>query len=303
MPVRLPVRRYLQSTDKTETPSGRFGGLQWVLSRPMYRFRVFDLTQVPPRNRNQALNLELAQWTPFVKSDCYIGWHGQRALVWAWDADRAAAAIIAQGIKVQKVQILPETVLQTPLADGLCLSRCLEGYEGQLWRQCQLEHSRWWPQQPTQDEWLTFQRDAAIVPSQQQQEPPTPRQGSLGAQAWVLSAGSASAQANQAERLVLALGVLLLILPTFWYGISLFKLQDSVERLHDQRTQLQREVEPISTARSQALDYLARINLLRTLAPYPDQLTLMDHAVTVWRINQGKDQRQRRYQLSVLGQV
>lgn len=275
MSFHLPVRRFFQGTERTDTPQIRFGTLQWVLARPMYRFQLFDLAQVPPKNRAQALRLELAQWTPFTDSDYYVGWHGQQALVWGWDADKVKQAIVAQGLKPQRVRILPESVLQTPLQDGLCLARCHEGYEGQLWREGQLERSRWWPQLPTQDEWLMFQRDAGILPGEQLAQTPAPRGNPLNLQPWVNQTGSSGDKAIQLERLIIALGILLLLLPTFWYGFGLFKAQRSSAQLHDQQAQLQREAEPIIQARSQSLDYLARIDTLRALAPYPGQLALM----------------------------
>lgn len=275
MPFHLPVRRFFQSTEKTETPQNRFGTLQWVLTRPMYRFQRFDLTQVPTKNRAQALRLELAQWTPFARSDYYVGWHGQHALVWGWDADKVQQAIVAQGLKPRRARILPESVLQAPPQNGLCLSRCHEGFEGQLWRGGQLERSRWWAQLPAQDEWLMFQRDAGIPPNEQQSQPPAPRVSPLNSQPWVNEAGSAGGQEMQLERLIIALGILLLLLPTFWYGFSLYKMQLGTAQLHEQQAQLQRQAKPIMQARSQALDYLTRINALRAIAPYPEQLTLM----------------------------
>lgn len=275
MIFRLPVRRFLQGTEKTDKPQNRLGALQWVLMRPMYRFQTFDLTQVPAKNRAQALRLELAQWTPFVSTDYYVGWHGQQALVWGWDADKVKQAILSQGLKPQRVLILPESVLQTPIENGLTLSLCHEGYEGQLWRERHLERSRWWPQLPTQEEWLMFQRDAAIPPEEQQSLPPAPRMSPLNDQPWVKETGSVCSQEMQLERLVIALGILLLLTPTFWYGFSLYKMQRSAAQLHNQQTQLQREAKPVMQARSQALDSLARINALRSLAPYPEQLTLM----------------------------
>lgn len=275
MLFRLPVRRFLQSTEKTEAPQNRFGNLQWVLTRPLYRFQIFDLAQVPAKSRAQALRLELAQWTSFASSDYYVGWHGQQALVWGWDADKVKQAIIAQGLKPQRTRILPESVLQTPIENGLCLSRCHEGFEGQFWHESQLERSRWWAQLPTSDEWLMFQRDAGITPSEQQAQPPAPRVSPLNLQPWANAVGSAGDQKMQLERLIIALGIFLLLLPTFWFGFSWYKMQRSTAQLHDQQVQLQRDTSPIMQARSQALDYVARINTLHVLEPYPSQLTLM----------------------------
>lgn len=275
MLFRFPIRRYWQSTEKTEPPAKRFGALQWVLARPMYRFQRFDLAQVPAKNRSQALRLELAQWTPYANSDYYIGWHGNQALVWGWDADKVQHAIAAHGFKPQRTHILPESVLQTPIEDGLCLSRCHEGFEGQFWRDAHLERSRWWPQAPTSDEWLMFQRDAAIPPAQQQGQPPAPRPSPLNPGPWINQAGFTAGHEIQLERLIIASSVLALSMPTFWYGFSLYKQQLATAQLFDQQAQLQRQVEPIMQARGQAQDYLVRINALRAIAPYPGQLALM----------------------------
>lgn len=274
--MHLPVRRFIQSTEKTEAPQNRIGTLQWVLARPQYRFHIFDLAQVPLKSRAQALGLELAQWTPFARSGYYVGWHGQRALVWAWDTDKVNAAIAAQGLKPQRIKILPETVLHPPLQSGLCLSVCRQGYEGQAWRSGQLEHSRWWPQAPTPPEWLMFQRDAGLAPEQQQNQPPAPRAAPLSATPWVNPQELTGSQAAQLERLVFALAALALLVPTFWYAFSLFKIQQSTEQLLDQQAQLRRDAGPIMQARGQALDHLARSNaLLALLDPYPEQLALM----------------------------
>lgn len=278
---RLPVRRFLQSTEKTETPQIRFGAVQWVLTRPLYRFQTFDLTQVPAKSRAQALHLELSQWTPFASSGYYVGWHGQQALVWGWDADKVNQAIVAQGIKPQRARILPESVLQAAIENGLCLSRCHEGFEGQFWHESQLERSRWWAQLPTSDEWLMFQRDAGITPNEQQAQPPSPRVSPLNLRPWVNEVGSAGDQKMQRERLVIALSVFLLLLPTFWYGFSLYKLQRSAAQLHEQLVQLQRQTKPIIEARRQTLDYVARINVLRATSPYPEQLALMGEIAQV----------------------
>ncbi len=271
----FPVRRFLQGTDKTETPQSRIGTVQWVLTRPLYRFQVFDLAQVPGKNRLQALRLELAQWTPFGSTGYYVGWRGAQALVWAWDADQVKQAILARGLKPQRTRILPESVLQTPVASGLCLSRCQEGYEGQFWRDGQLERSRWWPESPAAEDWLMFQRDTGIAPDAQQSQPPQARTSPLNSQPWVNETGSASGQEMQLERLIMALGMMALLVPTFWYGFSLYKMQDSIAQMHNQQAQLQRDAGPIMQARSEALDHLARITALRALAPYPEQLTLM----------------------------
>lgn len=281
MRFHMPVRRFFHGSEKTETPQNRFGAVQWILARPMYRFQRFDLAQIPPKNRSQALRLELAQWTPFANSDYYVGWQGSHALVWGWDADKVQQAVVAQGLKPKRARILPESVLQSPLNNGLRVIRCREGFEGQLWHDGQLERSRWWPQLPELAEWLMFQRDAGIPPNDQQAHSPPPCARSLNARPWLNEAGSAGDQIMQRERLVIALGILLLSAPSFWYGFSLYKLQLATEQLLAQQEKLQRKAEPIMQARLQAQDYLDRINELRAVAPYPEQLALMARVAQV----------------------
>ncbi len=273
--MRFPVRRFLQGTKKTETPSNSLGVLQWVLSRPMYRFHVFDLAQVPSKNRSQALRLELNQWTPFTNSDYYVGWHDKQALVWCWDADKIKQAIKVQGLKPQRARILPESVLQTPIESGLALCRCHEGFEGQFWREAHLRNSRWWPQLPTQEEWLMFQRDAGISSDEQHVMPPEPCESPLNTKPWVNESGSADDRIIQLERLSMALGMLFLLAPTLWYGFGLYKVQRSSALLHAQQIQLRQKADPILEARSKALSLLERVNELRALSPYPEQLSLM----------------------------
>ncbi len=275
MRLSLPVRRFIQSTTKTEAPTVRFGTLQWVLARPLYRFQTFDMAQVPAKKRAQALRLELAQWTPFTNTAYFIGWTGHQALVWGWDADKVRQAIVAQRLKPQQVTVLPESVLQLPIEGGLCLTQCAEGFEAQQWRDGQLLRSRWLAQAPTAEEWLMFQRDAGTLPDAQQAQPPAPRPFQLSHQPWLHESALHSDGGNRFEPLILVLASLLLLAPTLWYGFSLLKLRTSTAQLQEQQAQLQREAQPILAARGQALDHQARVSALLALDSYPSQLTLM----------------------------
>jgi len=295
---RLPVRRFLQRTDKTEIPQARFGVLQWVLARPLFRFRIFDLSKVPTKNRPQALQLELSQWTPFAHTDYYIGWHRQQALVWGWEASRTKTVIEAHGLKLQRVRVIPESALHSPQQDGLHLIGCVEGYEGQLWEQGSLAHSRWWAHLPSQDEWLMLQRDAGIQPDRQQTQVPPAQAGQLNPQPWIVESVTSSSRAMQMEHLAIALGLLLLATTTFWFCFGLLKAQHSLAQLREQHAQLRQEAEPITQARIQSLDSLDRIKALSALVSYPSQLMLMAKLadalpndksyVSEWNFQQGK---------------
>lgn len=274
--MHFPIRRFIQNTEKSETPPNRFGTVQWVLSRPIYRFQVFDLKHVPEKNRAQSLQLELSQWTPFVRSEYYVGWHDKRALVWCWDDEKVKQAIIANGLKPKRTWVLPETVLRDPIENGVTLTRCIEGYEGQFWRDSRLAHNRWWRELPNEEQWLMFQRDAGISAGEQSIMPPEPRLAPLNSVPWVNESGLSDSMGIQIERLSMALFALFLLAPTFWYGFTLFKVQHSMALLQKQKIELQKKADPIIAARSQALNLLDRIETLRSLSPYPEQLALMD---------------------------
>ena len=277
MQLKLPVRRYLQTTGKVAAPALRFGRLQWVLSRALYRFQTFELTQVPAKNRNQALQLELTQWSPFAQSGYFVGWLGTRAWVWAWDADKVKTAMAAQGLTPRRTTTLPESLLHAPLPkDGLCLTHCSEGLEGQLWRARHLERSRWWAQTPTPDEWLSFQRDASISPAEQKTTVPAPRHDPWAMQPWLRRSEPSAGLGNVIERPLMGLGSLCLLTPALWLGLNYYQVAQNTALLQAQQAQLQIQVAPIMQARGQALDHLARISALQAIARSPSQLALMN---------------------------
>jgi len=78
-----------------------------------------------------------------------------QAGVWSWDGafsfNNGAAA---------DFRVLPETLAREGLDDGARLARCIDGFEGQVWRNSALIASRWWPRSPTPREWQHFIRAA-----------------------------------------------------------------------------------------------------------------------------------------------
>lgn len=282
MQLRLPIRRFFQGTEKIEPAANRLGVAQWVLARPLCRYRKFDISQVPKKNRFQALQLELGQWTPFAESSYYIGWRGDQALVWCWDRSKTEQAIRSQRLNPKRIQVLPETLLRSPTQDGVRLMHCFEGFEGQVWQQGALAHSRWWPLMPSAEDWLMFQRDASIVPEAQQHQPPAAQLSQFNARPWLTTAGD-HADINQNESRVIAFGILLLMLPTLWYGTNLYKIHQAKVHYENTLAQLKPQADPIMLARNQALDYLVRIRSLQAFAQYPEQLVLMSNVAEVLR--------------------
>lgn len=79
-----------------------------------------------------------------------------QAGVWSWDGEFQ----IETGDTAAGVRLVPETFARERLVDGARILRCIDGYEGQVWRTGALIASRWWPKTPTDRDWQQFLRAA-----------------------------------------------------------------------------------------------------------------------------------------------
>lgn len=270
-------RRFEQHSTQVIPPQAKLGRIEWLLSRPLYRFGRFDLKAVPRQQRSAALELQIRQWTPYAESGRFTAWEGDDALVWAWDAARVRSAQAEYQLGAGRVRVLPETLLRQKHEHGIHLNACLEGYEGQIWQDGSLRFSRWWPELPVAAEWLNFQRDAGIPPEQQQHTAPAALPPDWQERPWARqeSPGSVPGTDGRSEMLVVALGTAVLTLTTFWYAASYFKLRHALGESMEQLSELEARAEPIRQARGQALDEMARVNTLLAADAQPDPLVLM----------------------------
>lgn len=252
--------------------------MQWVLSRPLYRFRRFDLKNVPKAQLAQALHLQIRQWSPYLKTGQYIAWGSDHALVWAWDADSAETDLVEQKLNPKSARIIPESLLHPPLSSGLRLLACLDGVEGEFWQEQRLVHSRWWPEQPSPVDWLNFQRDAGITPDQGlSAQLPALQTVDWLKQPWAKSANAQPGDnpALRHENWFIGCATLLLAAFTTWNGIELIKTRQAMDQLKITLDEASRNAHPLLEARRQALDAQARIESLQAVSPYPTQLALL----------------------------
>ena len=272
----LPIRRFRQSLSGISPASNRFGLIQWVLSRPLYRFGRFDLKHVAVGQRAQALRIQIGQWSPFANTGQYVVWTQEHALVWAWDADRLAAELATQKLNARYTRVIPESLLQPAALSGARLVACLDGVEGQVWRELHLVHSRWWPNPPNVGDWANFLRDGGIsidgfstVPQVQQLKlllhpwAKAVEVGKLGVQtipheAWIVGAASA-----------------MLLVATISQSVELIKTRQATKILKLKLEESARSANPLLLARAKALDARTRIESLQATNLYPPQLTLL----------------------------
>ena len=93
-----------------------------------------------------------------------------RAGVWSWDGGFE----FDRGTVAKTVRVIPETLARIPFDEGARLIRCIDGFEGQVWRDSALIASRWWLSLPTAREWQHFMRAAQVPVENEKVEAPTP---------------------------------------------------------------------------------------------------------------------------------
>lgn len=210
----------------------------------------------------------LVQWIPFANAAEYVVWRGTRAMVWVWDAARQQMRMVEADLK--SARLLPETVLHPPLADGLRLVRCLDGVEGQYWREGVLRDSHWWPDEPESLRWQRFQRGcgAATGALPGIEEPELlPAPWGRHQQAFILD----SRRRNAGLFAVLAvLGLL-----ACWQAGVLWKWHRANQDLQVRLAASRNAAEPVLKLREQALADREVAERLARLSARPGQLELM----------------------------
>lgn len=239
-----------------------------MLSRALCLFQRLDLGNVPTRGREDALRLKLRQWSPFPDTAEYVVWRGRQALVWIWDAAWQQARAEASGSR--PVRVLPETLLYPPAADGVRLVRCLEGLEGQYWRDALLWDSHWWPEAPSTAAWWRFQRGCGALLS----PPPAPEEMRWMATPWGRSRGRYRWDARGQRSGIIALLVMLACVVGWQAGAS-WKWRQANAALRERIAALEGQAEPVLKLREQALAYREVVDRLLRLRAYPGQLELM----------------------------
>ena len=248
-----------------------------MLTRSLCRFGRFDLAQVPAARRHSALRLKLVAWAPFAEAAYAVVWVDGLATVWCWDAARLRERLAPHGRRPDQFSaVVPETLLQAPMADGLRLVRCLEGFDAQHWQARALMDSRWWPALPTAVEWLGFLRGSGVAFQSQTPLPP-PMDLPWLPRPWAAVSAAAEDDGSLSgwEPWVQAVLVAALGVPAALLATRELQLHLSTASLEQQINALRQTASPLLSAREAALDTLQSINLIQDVQRYPDALRVM----------------------------
>lgn len=141
--------KLLASGETLESPS-------LIIPRKFLFYQCIDLGGVPRALRSNLLQQRIRQLSPFANPASSQIIEANQAQIWFWDADRVASQHQAQDLP--SLSVIPEIMLYPPLAQGLRLQACLEGWELQYWSANLLRHSRWFAARPTPRDQADFVR-------------------------------------------------------------------------------------------------------------------------------------------------
>jgi hypothetical protein len=158
------VSRYIQLKDDVRLPNFQTLRAQWVVSRSLCLYNLFDLSDVAKKHRVEALQLRISRWSPFTQTATYIVWDQAIAMVWAWDQEATQHKTTDLGIQV--IEALPETALYPKHQEAhLALASIDQGHIYQIWYQGILIAEKHSKNALSARAWLQFIRGLNLPPS------------------------------------------------------------------------------------------------------------------------------------------
>ena len=250
----------------------------WILSRCFVRQNIFEVAQtLPDSKRKLALGLLVRKWSPFPSSQFAVQWVGNRACVYAWDGDAAAAAIAASGFPAARCSVWPETFFRPPMADGYRLAAMTDGVEGQVWKSGFLAATRWWPVPPSARDWATFLRASGVELTQAALIVPPAAQSDLLPQPWTMLAAPVTDLWSlvQNERAA-AVAATIIAAPFLYYLAQSATLIGSTMRVESRISALTAANQSIRADRGTAFTNLESIEAYLSLDRLPSQFETMN---------------------------
>lgn len=286
---------FLQNRDGVEPPSGWRARRVWIVSRSLCGFRLFRVPEAGRTNLRDFAALKAREWAPYSE----VGFHAHvtddAVRIWAWDGARVADAMSAAGISRSRTAVLPETALRDRLDDGLHLVRCTDGFEGQFWSGGELNASRWWPQAPSREQWVEFQRATGMPPST---ESPPVEDPEWRSRRWTNSGEGLGYGVERHSRELALAGVAVLLAGYGYFGAALAHHSLQLSDIQDRLQQAEQQAGPVLADRERALANLKFLNDFAKLNPYPSQLMLFAKVaeklplngarITAWSYEQGE---------------
>lgn len=203
-------------------------------------------------------------------------------MVLAWDRVQLRQSLMEAGLNGAWLRIVPETALQSAMPEGVRLVCCLEGVEGQFWRDGALVASRLWASRPNRQEWINFLRGAGVPPERQNGAVPVCGDAPEWSGAW---SGSARLEFISLEALVgretlwehvLAGGLALaLLVPWLWLTRQDWLLNGELQGIEARKEQLTAQAAPLLEARRRFQEDAQTTEAILAATTRPNALTLL----------------------------
>ncbi len=267
------------------------GRSRWIVGRSLCLYKVFFIPS-EIQDKNETLSLQLQQWSPFSRTEQYVVWQGNNALVWIWD--EGSRQELLQQYDAGSAEVVPEELFfPLPQENGVRVVQCLSGVVAQYWQDNILLDSLWWVAYPTPEELHQFYRSNDLpLPAH------LPECVSLPSikTPWGVSTSLCGAGGFKYERYLLPF-FLIVFLVLGYQVTTLIKMTQFEKQLVSRVAALTRQVEPVLTARQRTYETKARVTELLKLSPYPAQLHLwavvvrklsgLKATVQSWKFNNG----------------
>ena len=157
---------------------GKWAGIHVWISRAACVYVRLDARGIPWHGRSAFVRLQLPTHALYAHTGYFASYANDSVHLWMWDQSALEVAMQSQGVPLQRMRCLPETVGHSyagalaqlvacrslPLADlhaSATGDQAPVGFEGLLWRannqgKYALADNIWWPEKPTTDQWAAF---------------------------------------------------------------------------------------------------------------------------------------------------
>lgn len=192
-------------------------------------------------------------------------------MVWIWDD--AVRSIKAESLAEEKLTVIPETLFVLPPKENtLRLVACMEGVEIQVWQAGFLKGSRWFKVLPghlvLQQFFISNDLDPATPI-------PEPFKTPWSAKPWAKSSDHTLLTTLKNETLLVHCLVAMLIMGGGWNTAVFLRYHRSNAVLDQSIERLSTEIEPILTARGEALEARRKFVKIQEVLLAPSQIHLM----------------------------
>ena len=243
----------------------------WILPRSWCVTTSLQAKGVPSHKTQAFVQLHLHRLAPFADSGVYACRSGDWVHLWFWENRKVREICEKHGLDINHMQFAPESVCFPKRKDGAVLIQCQQGVEAQLWHQGLLVDSAWWPERVSNDEWQAWRPGSAAMTGALAQIASWPEQvpahvqlsesslkdpvyrlaepwarNLLGVQWW-------HALKNFRGDVLAVIAVVILASYGAYLGAQWWSIDSQLKSTDQEIESLSAKVEPINTARSQAM--------------------------------------------------